>query len=89
MIQGPTFSSLLFVAHTTDQRHVLGGAMFVGIFLIVNAVYIVVSGRIGPNFGRYPETGKVLKVARRLLLASLYFAFGAAILVFAVALGQL
>jgi hypothetical protein len=63
--------------------------MFLGLLLIANGVYIGVSGRIGPNLGRHPESGKVLSGARRLSVASLYIGFGAAILVVAFARGRL
>src|SRR6202035_347109 len=80
MIQTPTFSALLLVARMADIRHVLAGATLLGSFLVANGAYIIVFGRIGPNLGKRPESGRVLSSARRLWVASPYIVFGAAIL---------
>ena len=89
MIQRPTFSLLLPVAGMADIRHLLAGATFLGLLLIANGVYIIVSGRVGPNWGKRPESGKVLSRTGRLSVASPYVVFGAAILVVVFARGRL
>jgi hypothetical protein len=72
-----------------DIHYVIAGAAVLGLLLIANGAYIVVSGRIAPNLGKRPESGKLLSRAGRLSIASLYIVFGAAILVVVFALGRL
>lgn len=80
---------MLPVAGMADIRHVLAGATFLGLLLIANGVYIVVSGRVAPNWGKRPESGKVLSRTARIFVASPYMIFGAAILVVVFARGRL
>jgi hypothetical protein len=60
---------------------VLGGATLFGLLLILNGIYIILAGRIGPNWGKLPETGNLLSRSQRLSAASLYIVFGTAILI--------
>lgn len=68
---------------------VILAAVAMGVFLIVNGIYILVKGRIAPRFGRFPESGKVLSFPRRIPPAVFYVASGAAILAVVFSRGKL
>jgi hypothetical protein len=81
MIMGLLFLALLFVGRSVaNVAHIVWGAILLALFFIVNGIYMVARGRIGPNLGRFPESGKVLSYPQRLAVATLYVFIGVAIL---------
>jgi hypothetical protein len=69
-------SNQLTRAGITDIRYVLAGVALLSLLLIANGAYIIVCGKIGPNWSQIRDSGKTLSHPQRFFVAALYILFG-------------